>query len=184
MTAAPLPVGLRPGTPSVARDTGAVVLAADRGAVVLAEDRGAGVFAGDRGAAIVEFIYLGLLLLLPLVYIIVAASTVQRASYGVTAATREAGRAFVTAGDGVDPYAEAAAAATLAMRDQGLTLPAGGLRISCAAGCGTPGSRVDIALDYPVALPLVPSALGGRPLASITVHGRHGEVFDRFRAQQ
>lgn len=139
--------------------------------------------AREGGAAIVEFIFLGLLLLIPLVYIIVAASTVQRAAYGVTAATREAGRAFVTAGEGADPYAQAEAAAALAMRDQGLVLPAAGLRISCAEDCGTPGGRVDVTLDYPVALPLAPRALLSRPLASIVVHGRHGEVLDRFRAQ-
>ena len=38
----------------------------------------------ERGSAIVEFHFLGLLLLVPLVYVLLAVLDVQRASYGVT----------------------------------------------------------------------------------------------------
>ncbi len=136
----------------------------------------------ESGAAMVEFTFLAVLLLVPLSYIVVAAFTVQKAAFAVTAATREAGRAFVTSGTSGDAEARARAAAELAMRDQGLTLPAAGLRIHCSAECLTPGATVSVDLDYAVALPLVPRALGGRPLAAIRVHGHHTEVVDRFRS--
>lgn len=138
---------------------------------------------GEEGAAMVEFTFLAVLLLVPLAYIVVAAFTVQKAAFAVTAATREAGRAFVTADAVADADGRARAAAAVAMRDQGLTMPAGALRISCGGGeCLTPGRAVTVDLEYAVALPLVPHALGGRPLAAIRVHGHHVEVVDTYRA--
>ena len=53
----------------------------------------------ERGSAIVEFHFLGLLLLVPLIYILLAVLDVQRASYAVTQAAREAGRIYVATGD-------------------------------------------------------------------------------------
>ena len=136
----------------------------------------------DDGAAMVEFTFLAVLLLVPLAYVVVAAFTVQRAAFAVTAATREAGRAFVTTPAGGDPDARAAAAAALALRDQGLTLVPGTLAISCeAAPCLTPGARVRVALDYTVELPLLPRALAGQPLGGIVVRGRHAQVVDEYR---
>lgn len=128
----------------------------------------------------VEFVFLGVLLLVPLAYIIVAALTVQKSAFGVTAATREAGRAFVTTTDG-DPTARAQAAAALAMRDQGLDLPAGALQVTCDGDCLAPGARVHVSLDYSVDLPLLPRALAGHPVGSIVVHGRHTEIVDEFK---
>ena len=53
----------------------------------------------ERGSAIVEFQFLGILLLVPLVYILLAVLDVQRTSYGVTQAAREAGRIYAATGD-------------------------------------------------------------------------------------
>ena len=50
----------------------------------------------DEGSAIVEFVWLGILLLVPLIYIVVAVFEVQRTAYAASAAARSAGRAFVT----------------------------------------------------------------------------------------
>jgi len=51
----------------------------------------------DSGRAIVEFLVVGLLLLVPVVYFVVALSRVQAAAFAVSTASREAGRAFTTA---------------------------------------------------------------------------------------
>ncbi|MEP6462093.1 MAG: hypothetical protein ABJC62_01465 [Frankiaceae bacterium] len=134
----------------------------------------------DRGSALIEFTFLSVLMLVPLAYLVLAVFSVQRAAFAVTAATRDAGRAFVTTTDG-DPTARAQAAATLALRDQGLSLPAGALRITCETDCRTPGSAVYVALDYIVVLPVVPPALGGHSLGGIAVRGRHTELIDEFR---
>ncbi len=48
----------------------------------------------EAGNAIVEFTWLGILLLVPLVYILLAVFDVQRGAFAVTTASRAAGRAF------------------------------------------------------------------------------------------
>ena len=65
----------------------------------------------ERGSAIVEFHFLGILLLVPLVYIMLAVLDVQRTAYAVTQAAREAGRLYVATGD--EAAARAAAAVAL-----------------------------------------------------------------------
>ncbi len=130
----------------------------------------------------VEFTLLAVLLLVPLAYIVVAAFTVQKAAFAVTAATRQAGRAFVTAETAGEADGRARVAAELAMRDQGLSLAGSALQISCRGECLVPGNTVRVELEYAVALPLVPRALGGRPLAAIRVHGIHAEMVDQWRS--
>ena len=53
----------------------------------------------DEGRAIVEFIAVGLLVLVPIVYLVVTLGRVQAAAFAVSTAAREAGRAFTTAPD-------------------------------------------------------------------------------------
>lgn len=134
----------------------------------------------ERGSALVEFSYLGVLLLVPLVYLVMTVFAVQKAAFAVTTATREAGRAFVKDGATGDARGRAELAATLALADQGLDLAPGQLVIACEADpCLTAGATVHVRLDLAVPLPFVPSLLGNRA-ASIAVHGRHEEVVDCF----
>jgi len=48
---------------------------------------------GERGTALVEFTWLGVLLLVPLVYVMLSVFEVQRGAYAVSAASRSAARA-------------------------------------------------------------------------------------------
>ncbi|MFI5955247.1 hypothetical protein [Cryptosporangium sp. NPDC051539] len=48
---------------------------------------------GDDGSAIIEFVWGGVLLLVPLLYVVLAVFEVQRNAFAVTEAAREAGRA-------------------------------------------------------------------------------------------
>ena len=136
---------------------------------------------GDEGSAIVEFCFLGVLLLLPLTYVLLAVLAVQDSAYAVTAATREAGRAYVTSEPSDDAGARALAAARIALADHGLTIDAADLRLECsAADCREPGGTVSVSLARRVALPFVP-ALFGRAPASVRVSATHLELVDRFR---
>ena len=137
----------------------------------------------ETGTALVEMTWLGLLLLVPLVYLLLAVFDVQRASYGVSSATRAAGRAYVLAPDDGTAQARAAQAAAVALRDQGLALDPGALVISClpsAGDCLQPGSSVQVVLSVDVALPLVPDALGGAA-PSIRVSSTHLAPYGSFR---
>lgn len=137
----------------------------------------------DEGGAVVEFCYLALLLMVPLIYVILVVFQVQRAGYAVTQATREAGRAFVTTDRKEAAADRAFAAAWLALHDHGLVLEPEELRIDCDPDrCLGPGSRVTIRIDITVPLPLVPPVFDGSAPAEIAIHGRHEELVDIYRA--
>jgi hypothetical protein len=127
--------------------------------------------------------WLGLLLLIPLVYVMVAVFTVQRSAYGASEAVRSAARAYVLAPDVQTARDRAVEAAQLSMRDQGVRLAASDVAIMCRptpASCLTPGSSVEVDISVDVDLPLAPS-LFGRSTASIAVHATHTERYSSFR---
>lgn len=149
--------------------------------------RAGGLPAGDRdaGNAIVEFVYLAVLLMVPLVYVLLTVFSVQSAAFAVSSAAREAGRVFATSRDIDDASSRSLVAARLVMADSDLSLSPDQLRISCAPSpCALePGSRVYVVVSYRVTLPLVPRfLLLDRAPATIRVTSRHLEVVDRFRA--
>ncbi len=134
----------------------------------------------DDGSAMIEFTWLALLLLVPLVYLVLAVFEVQRTAYAVTNAAREAGRAFVTAPSTPQAYARADAAVELAMTDQGAPLDTVRSTITCGSDpCLTPGGRVTVVVQAEVPLPFVPD-LFGRSMASVSVDARHEAVVDRY----
>jgi Flp pilus assembly protein TadG len=138
---------------------------------------------GDDGNALVEFVYLAVLLMVPLVYVLLTVFRVQGAAYAVSSAAREAGRVYVTS-DSVDAAGERAfTAAALVMSDSNLPLDARDLRITCSSTpCLRPGSRVEVEIRYEVSLPLLPRFFDGRSPATVRVSSHHLEVVDRFRA--
>lgn len=136
---------------------------------------------GEQGTALVEFSWLAILLMVPLVYLVLTVFEVQRAAYAVTAASREAGRAYVTTTSG-DPQVRAVAAARLVAEDQGVELAASDVRVTCAQRpCLQPGGSVRVRVATQVALPFLPDVLFGRVPASVAVHARHVEVVDTYR---
>jgi len=139
----------------------------------------------DRGSATIEFVAVGVLLLVPLVYVVIALSRVQAAAFAADGSAREAARAFVTAADEEDGRRRAAIAVRLGLLDQGFTDPdAGALAIECqrADACLTPGSRVRI--EVRVLLPGVPNFLDRALPAGTTVRSSQVAVVDRFRVQE
>ena len=135
--------------------------------------------AGDDGNAMLEFTYLAVLLMVPLVYVLTTVFQVQRAAFGVTEAARQAGRAYVTTTDG-DPGVRAQAAADLALRDQ---IPdVGPAAVSYPGGAPelTPGQIVTVQVSHAVTLPVL-GGLFGEVEPTIPVTATHVEVVDRFR---
>jgi len=143
---------------------------------------------GEEGSALVEFSYLAILLMVPLVYLVLTLSALQRSAYATTAAVREAARAFVTAPAGSDPLARAQAAADLVLADQGIgavpvvisCLPAAG----CTGGLPAAGTLVRVSLDVAVALPGLPALFchgaGAGCRLTIPVTAAHVERVDCF----
>jgi Flp pilus assembly protein TadG len=139
---------------------------------------------GDDGNAIVEFVYLAVLLMLPLVYVLITVFRIQAAAYAVSSAAREAGRVYATSDSVADAPGRAYSAARIVMADSNLEFTPDQLDISCSPSPCTlqPGSQVNVVMTYRVGLPLVPRFFADRAPASVRVTSRHLEVVDRFQA--
>ena len=149
--------------------------------VLLDPLRPSGASGSDDGNAIVEFVYLAVLLMVPLVYVLLTVFRVQGAAYAVSSAAREAGRVYATVDVMNEAGPRALVAARIVMSDSNLALSGKDLRISCSSDpCLSPGSRVNVVIVYDVSLPLLPRLFGRSP-ATVQVTSRHLEVVDRYR---
>jgi hypothetical protein len=135
----------------------------------------------DEGSAIVEFVWLALLVMVPLLYVVLTAAAIQRAALGVSAAARDAGRAYATAGSDGLGERRAEAAAAMAMSDQAVPWQPSARVVSCGGCDYAPGTSFTVNLHTRVALPLLPSWLCGRIcLAGVTVSAHHSERISCF----
>jgi hypothetical protein len=139
--------------------------------------------AGESGSALVEFTWLALLLMIPLVYLVITLVTVQRSAYGAIEAARAAGRSYILAPDIDTAGKRAYAAARLSMQDQGVTIEPSDVEIRChptPQSCLQPGSSVEVRIELDVKLPLVPTIYGRAP-ASVSVETTHQEAYGVYR---
>ena len=136
----------------------------------------------QAGTAIVEFVFLGVLMLVPLIYLTLMVARVQAGSYAATQAAREAGRAFVTAASEDSASGRAQAAAAIAFTDQGFTGDQATLAIACAASpCFTPEAKVEMSTTVTVPLPLIPSFARDVIPLEVPVSATQVVTIDRFR---
>lgn len=137
---------------------------------------------GDEGSAVVEFLGLALVLLVPLVYLVLVLGRLQAATFAAEGAAREAARVFVASDDVADAAPRAVAAAGLALADQGFDDdPATAVSIACSAACLTPGSEVTVDVRVEVPLPFVPPLVRGAVPLAIPVAAARTAVVDEYR---
>lgn len=142
---------------------------------------------GDDGNAVLEFVFVAMIVMVPLIYVIVAVATVQRSDLAVTQAAREAGRAFATSESTAEAAARVRAAVRLALHDQGLADDADVRFVAARASCGAaavtpqlrPGAEYAVCVTRRVDLPAVPTILQGRGVRTV---GRYQIHVDDFRA--
>jgi Flp pilus assembly protein TadG len=131
----------------------------------------------DQGAAVVEFVVLAVVVMVPLVYVILVVLQVHAGTYAVVTAAREAGRAYVSADSTTAGAARARTAAKVALADQGFAEPH--LQIRCSDGpCLSPGSRVQVRVKTNITIPLTPYGDGRW---SIPVSAGHEVSVDSYR---
>jgi len=136
---------------------------------------------GEEGSAVIEFIFLGVLMMVPLIYLVMALARIQAGSYAVATAAREAGRAYVTAAEGQDAPARANAAANIAFGDHGFD-GMGSLAVSCSTSpCLTPDARIETTARVTVPLPLIPAFARDVVPLEIPLSASHLSTVDRFR---
>jgi Flp pilus assembly protein TadG len=139
----------------------------------------------EAGTAVVEFVFLAVIVMVPLVYVIVAVATVQRSTLAVTQAARDAGRAFVTSDSAPQATVRVTAAVRLALADQGLPDDAALRFVAAGASCDaapvtprlTPGAEFTVCVTRRVRLPGVPSVLTGRGIRTVGAYEVHVDDF-------
>jgi Flp pilus assembly protein TadG len=140
----------------------------------------------ERGNAVIEFVFLAVLVLIPLVYFVVAVAAVQGSTLAVTQAAREAGRAFATADTEEDAIGRAQVAVRLALGDQGLRDDAQLRYVPVGADClGTqivpvlaPGAEFEVCVVRHCDVPAIPTVLQGKGITSV---GRYELHIDDYR---
>jgi Flp pilus assembly protein TadG len=137
---------------------------------------------GEEGSALVELTWLGLLLLVPLLWIVLSVFEVQRGAFAVSGAARAAGRAYALAPSDDVGRARARAAAHQVLVDHGVGGQPLGLVVTCApAGdCHAPGAVITVDLHSRVDLPLLPDVLGGGA-PSFALSASHTVPIGQFR---
>jgi hypothetical protein len=144
-----------------------------------------GMLAGERGSALVEFVFVALVVFVPLIYIIAGFSALQRGVFASTAAAREAGRAIGTAPDALTGLARAERAAQLAVEDQ--SVAATDVQVAYAAAGGdcansggytptlAPGEEFSVCVTVTVRIPFLPEFVDAN-----TATGRFVVERDRY----
>lgn len=138
--------------------------------------------AADDGSASIEFIVAGMILLLPVVYLVLALSAIQAAAFAAEAAARQAARLFVQAGTLEQAQGVADRAIQFALADYGVDQASAQVEIGCApAACLEPGAVVTVSVTVQVPLPLVPPVLQGAGLpVSVPLQGVAVQRVSRF----
>lgn len=142
------------------------------------------------GSAVVEFVLVGVAVLVPLLYLVLAAATVQRNALGVTQAAREAGRAFATADDETTALDRTQTAVQVALADQGLGVDGVSIRwMGSGPGCTgasvapslEPGAEFTVCVVRSFRLPGIPGYLDA---GNNTVSGAYTGRVDDFRSRR
>jgi hypothetical protein len=138
---------------------------------------------GEGGSAVVEFVFLAVLMMIPLIYLVMMLGRLQAGAYAAATAAREAGRAYVTAESEESAGRRAEVASRIAFQDHGFG-DNGRVVLSCdGAPCLRPEGRIAVTTEVTVPLPLVPSFARSVIPLEVPLSASHVAVVDRFRGQ-
>lgn len=139
----------------------------------------------ERGSSSLEFLTVGLLFLLPLVYVVFAVSHVQSAQLAVEGAARGSARLYARTGS-VSQDSVPLRVVEMALRDHNFADTVHDVSARCfpvASDCAVPGSHVVVDVSIDVTLPGIPDVLSRSKVGTIRVVGRAQHAVSRFAAQ-
>jgi hypothetical protein len=134
----------------------------------------------EDGSASLEFITAGIVLLVPLVYLVLALSALQGAAFAVEGGARQAVRVFVQQEDEASARSAADRAIRAALADYGLEESSATVRIDCGRSCLAPRSAVSVDVEVAVPMPLMPSFLDVDVATAVPVSASATERVSRF----
>lgn len=141
--------------------------------------------AADDGSVSLEFITAGLILLVPLIYLIVAVASIQGASLAVAGAARQAARVYVTAPDAPSAQQRASRAVLFALADYGVDAGTAHVTVTCApqpSACLTRAGHVTVTVEARATLPLIPNVLDLHQAGSVPLRAAATQTVSRFWA--
>ena len=135
----------------------------------------------EQGSAVVEFTFLALLLMVPLVYFVITVGQIQGGSFAVVGAADQAAKVYVAQPDGSTAQAAAEQAVSIALADFGHQPAEASISTTCnPADCQAPGTAVTVTVSLAVPLPFVPFNDDFRLTAS-EVEASSTQLVGRFR---
>jgi hypothetical protein len=137
----------------------------------------------DEGSASIEFITVGILMLVPTVYLVLALSSIQSASFAVEGAVRHAARVFVQAETVAQGQAAASRAIAVTLADYGLDADDARVVITCRpnpADCLTRRGYVTITITTVAPLPFFPAVLDADIPPGVPIDAVATEQVSRF----
>lgn len=137
----------------------------------------------DDGSAALEFIAVGIILLVPLVYLITALGAVQEQTLGVEAAARHTARAIALAPDAATAAVRSDQVLASISDQYGIDAESIEVSVTCApieVACPSAGATVTVTVATSASLPLVPTIFGVNEASSIAVEGSAVQKLSRL----
>ena len=135
----------------------------------------------ERGSASLELLTVGMILLVPLVYLVLTVAAIQAAALGAEGAARQASRVAVLRADGAEPTAAGVERTVrVVLADYGVDVNAASVDVDCSAACDEPGTRITVRVRAAVALPLVPQALASSSIGTVRLESTATHTVSRF----
>lgn len=139
----------------------------------------------DDGSAAIEVLVLGVLLLVPLVYLVLTVAALQSAAFAAEGVARSVARSIAVAGTDAQGRRAADAAARVALADWRLPIGAAAVQVRCAprpGDCRTARGTVDVRVRVAATLPLLPPAIGLRSPGAVPIEARAVQRVSMFAA--
>lgn len=137
----------------------------------------------DEGSAALEFIIAGVILLVPIVYLIVALGAIQAQALGADAGARHLARSIATAPDAAAADQRADLLLASVIEEYGMDPAAVEVAASClpvGTECPAAGATLTVRLTSSVPLPLVPALFGLDDLARVPVEAVAVQKVSRY----
>lgn len=130
----------------------------------------------ERGSAVIEFLALAVLLLIPAVWFLVAVAQIQAANYAAVGAADQAAKMYATGSADAQTRAQRSEAAIhMALADFDIDPDQAHISRFCPENCEDPGAVVGFTVEVNVPLPLVPE-FGSGDYRIITVSSTAAQV--------
>lgn len=137
----------------------------------------------EEGAAALEFIVTGLLLLVPMVYLVVALGGIQEQTLGAEAAARHTARVIGQAPDAPTALARAETVLAGVVEEYGMDPERTTLSMRCeprVSPCPAAGATVIVVVSTRASLPLVPDVLGLAEVAGVPIEASAAQKVSRL----